>query len=58
MLGLIRRNTIYKETDIIVPLYKAIVKHYSEYYKQAWKAYCKKNIYTLAIIANSRTERP
>ena len=54
MLELIRRNIIYKETDISVPLYKAIVRHYSEYYKQA----CKKNIYTLAIIANSRTARP
>ena len=36
-LGLIRRTTTYKEKQLIVPLYKAIVRPHLEYCTQAWK---------------------
>ena len=43
-LGLIRRTITYKEKQLIVPLYKAIVRPHFEYYIQAWRSYRKKNI--------------
>ena len=36
VLGMIRRNITYKEKNLIVPLYKAIVRHHLEYCIQAW----------------------
>ena len=44
ILGLIRRNIRYKEKQLIVPLYKAIVRPHLEYCIQAWKPYRKKDI--------------
>ena len=45
ILGLIRRNIIiYKEKQLIVPLYKAIVRPHMEYCIQAWRSYRKKDI--------------
>ena len=32
VLGMIRRNITYKENSLIVPLYKAIVRHHLEYF--------------------------
>ena len=43
ILGLIRRTIIYKEKQLIVPLYKAIVRPHLEYCIQAWKPYRKKD---------------
>ena len=40
----IRRNIIYKEKQLIVPLYKAIVRPHLEYCIQAWRPYRKKDI--------------
>ena len=42
ILGLIRRTITYKENQLIVPLYKAIVR--PEYCIQAWRPYHKKDI--------------
>ena len=47
ILGMIRRNITYKEKSLIVPLYKAIVRHHSlhlEYRIQAWSPYLRKDI--------------
>ena len=42
ILGLIRRTIMYKEKQLIVPLYKAIVRPHLEYCIQAWRPYRKK----------------
>ena len=42
ILGLIRRTITYKEKQLIVPLYKAIVRPHLEYCIQAWRPYRKK----------------
>ena len=42
ILGIIRRNITYKEKGLIVPVYKAIVRHNLEYYIQAWSPYLRK----------------
>ena len=44
MLGLIRRNITYTEKELIIPLYKTIVRPHLEYCIQAWRSYHKKNI--------------
>ena len=42
ILGLIRRTIMYKEKQLIVPLYKAIVRPHLEYCIQAWRPYRKR----------------
>ena len=49
ILGLIR-TIMYKEKQLIVPLYKAIVRPHLEYCIQAWRPYHKKDIYKLGRI--------
>ena len=44
IIGIIRRSITYKEKQLIVPLYKAIVRPHLEYCIQAWKPYRKKDI--------------
>ena len=44
ILGLSRRNIVYKEKELIIPLYKTIVRLHLEYRIQAWRPYCKKYI--------------
>ena len=39
ILGLIRRNIIYKRKKLIIPLYKAIVRPHLEYCIQSWTPY-------------------
>ena len=50
IIGLIRRTIIYKEKQLIVPLYKTIVRSHLEYCIQAWRPYRKKDIYKLERI--------
>ena len=42
ILGLIRRTIVYKEKQLIVTLYKAIVRPHLEHCIQAWRPYRKK----------------
>ena len=42
IIGLIRRIIMYKEKQLIVPLYKAIVRPFLEYCIQAWRLYRKR----------------
>ena len=41
---MIRRNITYKESSLIVSVYKAIVRPHLEYCVQAWKPYLRKDI--------------
>ena len=56
VLGMIRRNIIYKEKSLIVPLYKAIVRPHLEYYIQAWSPYLRKYIDMLEKIQRRATK--
>ena len=56
ILGLIRRTIMYKEKQLIVPLYKAIVRPYLEYCIQAWRPYRKKDIDKLERIQRRATK--
>ena len=55
VLGMIRRNITYKEKSLIVPLYKAIVRHHLEYCIQAWSPYLRKDIDMLEKIQRRAT---
>ena len=56
ILGLIRRTIMYKEKQLIVPLYKAIVRPHLEYCIQAWRPYHKKDIDKLDKIQRRATK--
>ena len=56
ILGLIRRTIMYKEKQLIVPLYKAIVIPHLEYCIQAWRPYRKKDIDKLERIQRRATK--
>ena len=43
IVGLIRRTIMYNENQLIVPLYKAIVRPHLEYCIQEWRPYRKKD---------------
>ena len=56
ILGLIRRTNIYKEKQLIVPLYKAIIRPHLEYCIEAWRPYRKKDIDQLERIQRRATK--
>ena len=56
VLGMIRRNTTYKDKSLIVPLYKAIVRPHLEYCIQAWSPYLRKDIDMLEKIQRRATK--
>ena len=56
IIGLIRRNIVYKEKEIIIPLYKTIVRLHLEYCIQAWRPYRKKDIDMLERVQRRTTK--
>ena len=56
VLGMIRRNITYKEKSLIIPLYKAIVRHHLEYCIQAWNPHLRKDVDTLEKIQRRATK--
>ena len=56
ILGLIRRTIMYKEKQLIVPLYKAIVRPHLEYCIQTWRPYRNKEIDKLERIQRRATK--
>ena len=56
ILGLIRRTIMYKEKQLIIPLYKTIVRPHLECCIQAWKPYRKKDIDKLERIQRRATK--
>ena len=52
IIGLNRRNITYKEKDLIIPLYKAIVRPHLEYCIHAWRRNRKNDIDMLDRIQN------
>ena len=55
ILGL-RRNIVYKEKELIIPLYKTIVRRHLEYCIQAWRPYRKKDIDMLERVQRRATK--
>ena len=53
---MIRRSITYKENNLIVPLYKAIVRPHMAYCIQAWSPYLRKDIDMLENIQRRATE--
>ena len=56
ILGLIRRIIVYKEKELIIPLYKTIVRPHLEYCIQAWRPYRKKDIDMLERVQRRATK--
>ena len=56
ILGLIRRNIVYKEKELIIPLDKTLVRLHLEYCIQAWRPYRKKDIYMLERVQRRATK--
>ena len=56
ILRLIRRNIVYKEKELIIPLYKTIVRPHLEYCIQAWGPYRKKDIDILERVQRKATK--
>ena len=56
ILGLIRRNIVYKEKELITPLHKTIVRLHLEYCIQALRPHGKKDIDTLERVQSRATK--
>ena len=56
IIWLIRTNSMYKEEELIIPLYKAIVRPHLEYCIQACRPYRKKDIYKLDKVQRRATK--
>jgi len=55
LLGMIRRNITYRDKQLMIPLYKAIVRPHLEYCIQAWRPYLRKDIDKLERVQRRAT---
>ena len=56
IIGLIRRHVLHKEKELIITLYKTIVRPHLEYCIQAWRPYRKKHIDMLERVQRRATK--
>ena len=56
LLGMIKRNITYREKNLIIPLYKSIVRPHLEYCIQAWRPRLKKYIDKLERVQRRATK--
>ena len=56
LLGMIKRNITYREKNLIIPLYKSIVRPHLEYCIQAWRPHLKKYIDKLERVQRRATK--
>ena len=55
-LGMIKRNVVSRDKDIIVNSYKALVRHKLDYCIQAWRPYLRKDIDNLEKVRRRATK--
>ena len=53
---IVRRNIVYKEKELIIPLYKTIARPHLEHCIQAWRPYRKKDIDMLERVQRRATK--
>ena len=56
ILGLIRRNILHKSKDVILRLYKSLVRPHLEYCIQVWSPYLRKDIVLLEKVQKRATK--
>jgi hypothetical protein len=56
MLGMIKRNFTCKSKEVIIPLYKTLVRPHMDYCVQAWKPHLRKDIERLEKIQRRATK--
>ena len=56
LLGMIKRNITYREKNLIIQLYKSIVRPHLEYCIQAWRPHLKKDIDKLERVQRRATK--
>ena len=56
LLGMIKINITYREKNVIIPLYKSIVRLHLEYCIQAWRPHLKKDIDKLERVQRRATK--
>jgi hypothetical protein len=56
MLGMVKRNFICRDREVIIPLYKSIIRPHLDYCVQAWRPHLRKDILRLEKIQRRTTK--